>query len=401
MATTNIKNACILLLNAECKILCIRSKLRRTFREWNIPGGIIDPGETPWQAAEREFREETGNILPDITKEGINFEYYDIVNKSGTAITRIFIGLTYTPDLILNINDIKFNDETDMLGYYSYDEIINGHIKFINHALKSLIKLKNIIYNYYYRMNQTGGAFAFPNTGFFYIMAILNGTINTTINQLRTHLHLGVNMNNHMTLLQLHINRTSPTAVRCFSDKKLYTLIQNNFKDILKHVRLKPTDDKPYEILGITSNYLAAKYDSPYIYVYEAEFACFRRAILDYLVKTNNITNIKQEVRGTPGDQQKFAIYENALGEEIFGISEHYIGFCFWKPHISICNITELNRSDQANLTAANTNNTLTTYIPDILIPLDFSSEINKLRISFQDTRRNDLSGGNSRDYPV
>jgi 8-oxo-dGTP pyrophosphatase MutT (NUDIX family) len=31
---------------------------------WEIPGGKLDPGETPWDAAQREFAEETGHPLP-------------------------------------------------------------------------------------------------------------------------------------------------------------------------------------------------------------------------------------------------------------------------------------------------------------------------------------------------
>lgn len=31
---------------------------------WEIPGGMMDPGETPWEAAQREFSEETGHPLP-------------------------------------------------------------------------------------------------------------------------------------------------------------------------------------------------------------------------------------------------------------------------------------------------------------------------------------------------
>ncbi|WP_052441095.1 NUDIX domain-containing protein [Streptacidiphilus anmyonensis] len=41
----------------EGRILLVRSRNREP---WGCPGGVIDPGETPEQAAERELAEETG-----------------------------------------------------------------------------------------------------------------------------------------------------------------------------------------------------------------------------------------------------------------------------------------------------------------------------------------------------
>ncbi len=56
-ASENITAACILICKGN-KFLAVAR--RGTTDEWGLPGGKIDVGETPAQAASRELEEETG-----------------------------------------------------------------------------------------------------------------------------------------------------------------------------------------------------------------------------------------------------------------------------------------------------------------------------------------------------
>jgi 8-oxo-dGTP diphosphatase len=40
-------------------------------QEWELPGGMLEPGESPRQAAQREFVEETGQALPELSFHGM------------------------------------------------------------------------------------------------------------------------------------------------------------------------------------------------------------------------------------------------------------------------------------------------------------------------------------------
>lgn len=54
--------------NEEGKILLV---LRNDFDAWNLPGGAIEKGETPWEGVIREVKEETGFNVEVIRLIGI------------------------------------------------------------------------------------------------------------------------------------------------------------------------------------------------------------------------------------------------------------------------------------------------------------------------------------------
>jgi 8-oxo-dGTP diphosphatase len=50
---------------------CTLLVFNRWRKQWELPGGMIDPDETPRQAAIREFVEETGQPAPKVAYGGV------------------------------------------------------------------------------------------------------------------------------------------------------------------------------------------------------------------------------------------------------------------------------------------------------------------------------------------
>lgn len=119
-------------------VLC----MKKDVSTWECPGGHIDKGETPEQAAIRELWEETGAIEFDITPLG----YYGAKGSDGImeSVEEVF-GQIYYADIEVigklpnfEIEKIQFFKELPNNWTYPY-----AHPLFIDLAKKSSINKKN------------------------------------------------------------------------------------------------------------------------------------------------------------------------------------------------------------------------------------------------------------------
>lgn len=87
----------ILFRDPQCRILLLR-RSQRIYNPglWNLPGGRIDPGETPKEAALREAVEEAGILAPNIRFIKV------IVNPEGG--TRFHLFTSCIPRVVPKLN---------------------------------------------------------------------------------------------------------------------------------------------------------------------------------------------------------------------------------------------------------------------------------------------------------
>jgi len=105
---------------------------------WNLPGGTMETGESPWECVVREVKEETGLEVEIIRLAGI----YNKPEKSELVfsfICRIVSG------------KITLNEEADRIEYFAISDIPHNTSPKQVERINDVIKEKEIVYK-----NQTG-----------------------------------------------------------------------------------------------------------------------------------------------------------------------------------------------------------------------------------------------------
>ena len=88
----NIKNASTIVVTGENydRVLMVRDANNG---KWMFPGGKIDRGEGPFEAAKREFGEETGFELPRLDGDKTTGKLYEFIRTHHNRTkTKIFLG---------------------------------------------------------------------------------------------------------------------------------------------------------------------------------------------------------------------------------------------------------------------------------------------------------------------
>lgn len=114
-----------LIFDEEGRILLVH---RTDYDLWNLPGGSSDVGETPWQTAIREIKEETGfdaeiiklvNISLKVSKNDIIFTFLCKINRGQATLS----------------------NESDKIEYFKIDEIPS------NTSLSQVERIKDYLEN--------------------------------------------------------------------------------------------------------------------------------------------------------------------------------------------------------------------------------------------------------------
>lgn len=127
----------VVFISSDNKTLLIRRSETDTRRplQWDLAGGMVDPGETVLDAAIRETKEETGITL---LSENVILSYTKAAfTEMGNVCWLFFVyQLTETPEVLLSKEHdkyqwVSFQDAIDAIEYTNQRDALNHIQKFV------------------------------------------------------------------------------------------------------------------------------------------------------------------------------------------------------------------------------------------------------------------------------
>ncbi len=109
-----------------------RFLLLRAYRNWDCPKGLVEPGETPLDAALRETREETG--IDDLEFVW-GRDYHETPRYSGYKVARYFVARTRAERLDLPVNPQLGRTEHHEYRWVDFGEALRLTVPRIQSAL--------------------------------------------------------------------------------------------------------------------------------------------------------------------------------------------------------------------------------------------------------------------------
>ncbi len=130
-----IPAATALLTDAEKRILLVLRNRQPGIHKWGLPGGFVENGESPAEAAARELEEETGLIASPGKLINVIYQESDFY-KTALLIIGYRFG-SYT-------GNIQAGDDADKAAFFEYGDLpelaFQSHRQLVDQIYKNLLK---------------------------------------------------------------------------------------------------------------------------------------------------------------------------------------------------------------------------------------------------------------------